>query len=235
MDRPYLYTKGGLKVHNCSVFRSEYQVITILVHRDYYFLGLTTMNSTVINIQQAAINLFKKNGFENTTIDEICRRSQITKSTFYYHFKSKEQLLHNLYENLTPLSPKTYSQIMTSKNSWEKIWTLMQPAIDWTERVGFHIYSQIIISDLQNKVDTLELPENSDLQKIYIEIIKVGQENGHFANKEPPGFLFDNIKCIVYGISINWCILRGKFPLKEKIKRNTIALLGVDKRLLRSR
>lgn len=41
---------------------------------------------------ESAIELFHESGFQNTSIDDILKSTGITKSNFYYHFKSKEEL-----------------------------------------------------------------------------------------------------------------------------------------------
>lgn len=45
---------------------------------------------------QIAYYLFLSKGYEETSIDEIIAEAQIAKGTFYYHFKSKEDLLEAL-------------------------------------------------------------------------------------------------------------------------------------------
>ncbi|GIW48338.1 MAG: putative HTH-type transcriptional regulator YxaF [Deltaproteobacteria bacterium] len=43
-------------------------------------------------ILKAASELFHERGFQQTSVDEIVEKSKVTKSNFYYHFKSKEEL-----------------------------------------------------------------------------------------------------------------------------------------------
>jgi TetR/AcrR family transcriptional repressor of nem operon len=40
----------------------------------------------------AAIDLFRRNGFVATTVDEICAAAGVTKGAFFHHFESKEAL-----------------------------------------------------------------------------------------------------------------------------------------------
>ena len=42
-------------------------------------------------IIQAAADLFEKQGFENTSVDEIAAEAEISRSTFYRYFPTKEQ------------------------------------------------------------------------------------------------------------------------------------------------
>ena len=50
------------------------------------------MNKSREKILTSAKELFHENGFQQTSVDEILKRSGVTKSNFYYHFKSKEEL-----------------------------------------------------------------------------------------------------------------------------------------------
>jgi len=52
--------------------------------------------STKSRIIKAAWNLFYKNGYEHTTVDEIIAASKTSKGTFYHYFKGKEALLNTL-------------------------------------------------------------------------------------------------------------------------------------------
>jgi len=50
------------------------------------------LNKSKEKILASAKELFHENGFQQTSVDEILRKSGVTKSNFYYHFKSKEEL-----------------------------------------------------------------------------------------------------------------------------------------------
>lgn len=47
-------------------------------------------------IKQAGIELFAEQGFEHTTIEQICERADVARRTFYKHFPSKQHLAHAL-------------------------------------------------------------------------------------------------------------------------------------------
>lgn len=52
--------------------------------------------STKSRIVKAAWNLFYKNGYDNTTVEDIINASKTSKGTFYHYFKGKEALLNTL-------------------------------------------------------------------------------------------------------------------------------------------
>ena len=51
-------------------------------------------------ILQAASELFQKIGYESTSVDSIVRSAGIAKGTFYYYFKSKDEVLAALAQQL---------------------------------------------------------------------------------------------------------------------------------------
>ncbi|MEU0281947.1 TetR/AcrR family transcriptional regulator [Streptomyces sp. NPDC088147] len=52
-------------------------------------------------IQDVALELFAEQGYEKTSLREIAERLDVTKAALYYHFKTKEDILISLFEDLT--------------------------------------------------------------------------------------------------------------------------------------
>ena len=63
-------------------------------------------------ILAGALQVFKKNGLEGSTMDEIANASGFGKATLYYYFKSKEDVL---------------TAILL--DGWLKIWESLEPVI----------------------------------------------------------------------------------------------------------
>jgi AcrR family transcriptional regulator len=55
---------------------------------------------TRVRIQQVALELFAEQGYERTSLREIAERLGVTKAALYYHFKSKEDIVHSFTEDL---------------------------------------------------------------------------------------------------------------------------------------
>lgn len=52
-------------------------------------------------IQAAALELFKRHGYDSTTVDQIAERAEVSQSTFFRYFPTKEDVvLHDRYDPL---------------------------------------------------------------------------------------------------------------------------------------
>jgi AcrR family transcriptional regulator len=51
-------------------------------------------------IQDVALELFAERGYEKTSLREIAERLEVTKAALYYHFKTKEDIIVSISEDL---------------------------------------------------------------------------------------------------------------------------------------
>ncbi|MBO0917332.1 TetR/AcrR family transcriptional regulator [Streptomyces laculatispora] len=51
-------------------------------------------------IQDVALELFAEQGYEKTSLREISEKLDVTKAALYYHFKTKEDILASIFEDL---------------------------------------------------------------------------------------------------------------------------------------
>ncbi|MDR0910527.1 MAG: TetR/AcrR family transcriptional regulator [Spirochaetaceae bacterium] len=185
-------------------------------------------------IARIAIGLFREKGYDNVTIDEICRAAGVVKGTFYYHFKAKEEVVLNFYKRLAQrFDDKTARILVSSDNSWEKVWAISASYFEQTSLAGPEVEGQIIINGIKNRTNPFTMPEfHSRLRAIGIALIKKGQSLGHFRNMAPPEALQNNMIHISIGLVFDWSVAGGSFDIKQAMKEATIALLDVREDLL---
>ncbi|GAB3566303.1 TetR family transcriptional regulator [Amycolatopsis endophytica] len=51
-------------------------------------------------IQRVALDLFVEQGYEKTSLREIAEKLEVTKAALYYHFRTKEDIVHSLIEDI---------------------------------------------------------------------------------------------------------------------------------------
>lgn len=105
-------------------------------------------------ILQAALELFAHKGFHATTVDEIARRSDVSKGLIYNYFKDKKDLLltivHQLFEQLDQAFPQVDPDELSPKDLEEYILVSMQ-AIEMEPQIlkmYFMLYMQPDIAQI---------------------------------------------------------------------------------------
>jgi AcrR family transcriptional regulator len=75
------------------------------------------MKTARTRILNAAMELFAKKGYAGSSIREICGSAGVTKPVLYYHFRSKEQLYHELMLDIFNQTRKNLLRISSFKGS----------------------------------------------------------------------------------------------------------------------
>ncbi|HZR51191.1 MAG TPA: helix-turn-helix domain-containing protein [Streptosporangiaceae bacterium] len=57
--------------------------------------GVAPRTDTRSRVQKVALELFAEQGYEKTSLREIAERLGVTKAALYYHFRSKEDIVHS--------------------------------------------------------------------------------------------------------------------------------------------
>ncbi|MBE9467701.1 MAG: TetR/AcrR family transcriptional regulator [Bacteroidetes bacterium] len=71
-------------------------------------------NQKLKKILTVSKELFWKHGFKRITIEEICSEANVSKMTFYKHYKNKKELVEFIINNITDKAMKKYRKIMES-------------------------------------------------------------------------------------------------------------------------
>jgi AcrR family transcriptional regulator len=87
---------------------------------------------TRARIQEVALELFAEQGYEQTSLREIAERLGVTKAALYYHFKSKEDIVHSFTDDYLA----EFDSLVE--------WALQQPQGPSTRRAVIERYADIV-------------------------------------------------------------------------------------------
>jgi AcrR family transcriptional regulator len=96
--------------------------------------GPTPRTGTRARVQQVALELFAEQGYEKTSLREIAERLGVTKAALYYHFKSKEDIVHSLTDDY-------FDQVDELLE-----WARQQPRTEATRREVLERYVEIVMA-----------------------------------------------------------------------------------------
>src|ERR1700722_3476978 len=101
--------------------------------RDMRDAGSTPRTDTRSRVQEVALELFAEQGYEKTSLREIAERLGVTKAALYYHFKSKEDIVHSFTDD--------YFVAIDDLVDWGK----QQPRTEETRREVLNRYVGIVL------------------------------------------------------------------------------------------
>ncbi len=90
-------------------------------------------------IQRHALRLFQEQGYEATTVEQIAEAAEVSPSTFFRYFPTKEDVV--LLDELDPLiieafqaQPPATSPIHALRNAMHSVWSAMPPEDEAVQR-----------------------------------------------------------------------------------------------------
>lgn len=176
--------------------------------------------------------LFKKQGFRNTSMRQVAKKSEVSVANIYNYFKDKEELFRYIVRNAI----ESYENLILerySKEIWadEKVWTLESEVEKFNEFIDiFYQYKDEFIllfcksegSKFAN-YPTKMLERHYKLSEKVNEYIYPGEK--HFLKKKIPEFIVRNcvkmyMEIIVEGLSLGL----DKIEMKKRVKEYTYFL-----------
>lgn len=174
-------------------------------------------NSTRDFIIETANKLFLEKGYQNVTVVDICEACDISKTTFYYHLKSKEDIILHFYDSLTHNISQHLISILSQDNYWEQLMICFESLVTEAYKYGPDFFSQMLISNLKEDYGSYDLRD--ELTNVAVMIIKKGQEAGQIRNKSNAEDLYKASAYAFLGHEVTWCIKNGNFDWKKEVRK----------------
>jgi AcrR family transcriptional regulator len=176
-------------------------------------------------ISAQAFKLFRKKGYEGTTVQDICDACGISKPTFYSRFASKGDLIVDFYDGVTERLNANLSSLVETTSAWKQLKICFGTLMDETEAVGVDVMSHMLIINLEQ--DRHSFDARDFLTRTMVAIIKRGQEMGEIANETPADELYETASHLFQGYLLMWSISKAKLDWRNKFMAGLEALLCV--------
>ncbi|MEO0138738.1 MAG: TetR/AcrR family transcriptional regulator [candidate division WOR-3 bacterium] len=189
-------------------------------------------------ILRVAKELFREYGFKKTTIEDIAKRSGISKSTIYHYFPSKEDILREIIRVEGDKIRKGVLKVLDdSLSPKEKLKKYLFVRFKYLRRLI--MYYKVSREDFYSHLEFVE-KERADFDRFEAEIIegilREGIEKGEFRVDDPEkytGILLKVIKGVEFPlVEISGLYYKGKYiSFKEILNRLfDILMYGIGKR-----
>jgi AcrR family transcriptional regulator len=180
--------------------------------------------TTKMRVVDCAVRLFKEKGYSNVSVSEICKLSGITRSAFYYHFKSKDEILDDYFLMPEVLVSENLASILASANYFDQFYTIFEIYMKRTTEAGPDIFGQILKRNIDKDLHTLS-PHDIAMWDIYVTLIQKAQAHGEIKNPMPAELLVEAIVYLADGVALIWCNKKGSFDYIAEYRRMLEALV----------
>ena len=164
-------------------------------------------------IVNAALELFKRNGYVNVSVSDICRAASVPRSSFYSIFAGKEEIITYLLRNLKDDYQSVFSEFLNAKNDLDRIWLLYDRYLTLAMEFGPDLTGTLFSLELQKPVGVFEFFDA--FNEWFVKLIRNCQEAGLIRNKNRPEDIVVLGVRIAVGAAYEWCLTGGGFDLRE--------------------
>ena len=156
---------------------------------------------------RAALDLFARKGFAETTVEDITNAADLGKGTFFNYFPSKEHILLAFAEmQLGKL--RAAADEARAKNEPTRVFLRSLGARMTQEPIRnpsiIRILLQAFLSNSPVRESVMDL--QSRVIAIHTEIIRLGQERGEIRDDQPPEVLAHVFRQTIFGTLLIWSL-----------------------------
>ena len=167
-------------------------------------------------IIKAAWNLFYKNGYEATTVNDIILLSKTSKGTFYHYFKGKDALLSSLSDLLDEKYEELTGTLDDSLTAYEKLLFLNHELFYMIETsIDVNLLASLYSSQLITKDKKSLLDRKRYYFVLITKIIEQALETNEFDNSNTLSELVKLYTMYERSILYDWALEKGKYSLTE--------------------
>jgi AcrR family transcriptional regulator len=170
-------------------------------------------------IEQAAYNLFKRQGIEAVSIEQICSVADVARRTFYGHYPNKQALLQSLSRSRVWFTADDMVSKLMAQHSDTA--SRVHAMIDYMEEnlAGYGEVDRALILIAPGSLDEENhLREVSDSLRDHLaELFREGQDAGNVGARFSAELLADMVMGTTNTMIVNWAV-NPNYPITEKLE-----------------
>ena len=158
----------------------------------------------------AALRLFAKKGYKNTSLEEVAKMVGFTKGAIYYHFKSKELLLLRVLQDIQKRSiDETIAVVNASTGTpTEQLRSFVKRQANWAAQFPDDLAIVMLMSiesaNHKSMIRTQILSFYKKISALLERIIVAGKRTGEFTNDQKTADIVQYLIAIHDGNMLLW-------------------------------
>ena len=169
------------------------------------------------NIAKCAIELFKSEGYDSVSVNEICEKANVSRSVFYTMFKGKRSILDYVVSKPQKNDDEGFRRFADAENDFERIWQLFERFIFIALDFGPKLTSRLFIMQFESPQGIRDAVHALD--DLFATLAKNCAKNGIIETEEPPELLSRIATDLIIHELYVWCSQNGNFSLRERARQ----------------
>lgn len=178
--------------------------------------------NTKNKLVDTALKLFRDKGFDNVTINEICKEADVTTGAFYHHISSKAGVIVEAYSEYDEFFKEVVKSVDASKPYVDQIVDCLDYQVKYTEDLG--VISTAVIYKIQiSESNEFFLSKNRAIYSHINNLVKKAQENKELISDVSSEEITSELLIVIRGTVYNWCQSNNGYSLldmERKIAKN---------------
>lgn len=169
------------------------------------------------SIAKCAIGLFKTEGYNNVSVNEICAAAYVSRSVFYTVFKGKRSILDYVVAKPQQNDEESFRKFADAENDFERIWQLFDRFITIALDFGPQLTSTLFIMQFDSPQGIRDAVHALD--DLFATLAKNCARSGIIETEEPPELLSHIATDLIIHELYVWCSQNGNFSLRERARQ----------------
>ncbi len=174
--------------------------------------------STRSKIVNTAVSMIRQKGYRNVSVTDICKKLGITRSAFYYYFKTKDEIFdYFLIEPELQISEQGIPDL-ENLDFLQQFGKIVQTFLDYIAGLGPEILRIVLKRHADRGVDKIT-PHQAAQWETYVALIKKAQETGQISTSRKAEEIVETIIYAMNGVSLLWVHENGGFCYQEECRK----------------
>ena len=172
-----------------------------------------------LRIYDAAVDLFRTQGFERTTVSQIAEAADIVPATFFNHFQSKNALLGQMTtEVLGVIELMLEDELQAAESTRERLTGFVTRAADQiAESRG--IARDVLLELVRTESEPGQQPPYlGRIHEPFAAMLREGQERGDVRRDQDAAFLAEMVVGILNAAITNW-LADPDYPIEQRLRQ----------------
>ena len=171
-------------------------------------------------IVSAAWDLFYRQGYENTTVEEIIEESGTSRGSFYHYFDGKDALLSSLSYLFDDKYEELLETLDTDQNAFDILMYLNRELFGMIERtVSVELLARLFSTQLTTKGEKHLLNRDRMYFKLLHQVVRQGMERRELRTDMTANEIINDYAMFERALMYDWCLADGGYALARNADR----------------